>query len=166
VAMSHSAIHQRLRKERGPAREYPCISCGKTAYEWAYQHQGEELQDIRGTYSENIADYEAMCRSCHRRLDKAPGDPDIGQKQRDRVSSDPEYAARVREQGRQLAAKHKERMRSDPEYREQRVRQARSSLNELANQERRCEECGYAGNPGVLGRHQKSTNHSGWEATT
>src|SRR5262245_1867308 len=56
-------IHRRLRKVRGPAGMYSCISCGEPAECWAYQ-----IDDETG-YSDNVEDYAPMCQSCHRKLD-------------------------------------------------------------------------------------------------
>jgi hypothetical protein len=56
-------IHRRLRRVRGPAKNYDCISCRKPAQCWAYQKED-------GTqYSDDIEDYAPMCESCHRKLD-------------------------------------------------------------------------------------------------
>lgn len=61
----YHAVHARLRKERGKAREHLC-ACGKQAKHWAYKHgSGNGLK-----YSLDMNDYEPMCVSCHRKLDQ------------------------------------------------------------------------------------------------
>ena len=56
-------IHRLLRKVRGRAEDYACISCEKPAQHWAYQNND-------GTkYSEDLEDYAPMCQSCHKKMD-------------------------------------------------------------------------------------------------
>lgn len=72
----YHAAHARLRRERGPASAYPCIcGCGGMAAEWALRHEGPG----RGPalWSENVFDYDPMCKSSHSRRD-APGGKDPG----------------------------------------------------------------------------------------
>ncbi len=58
---SYTAIHLRLRKERGPAKE--CIfGCGHSRYQWAHNFDGE---------SADLEEYVAMCTICHARFDAA-----------------------------------------------------------------------------------------------
>lgn len=56
---AYSTRHERVRKVRGKASEYPC-ACGKPAQEWATLH---------GTDGESPDDYQAMCCSCHQKYD-------------------------------------------------------------------------------------------------
>jgi hypothetical protein len=62
-AASYQALHKRVEAARGTPSE--CKRCGTTdpsqTYDWA---------NLSGNY-EDIADYERMCRSCHRRYDSA-----------------------------------------------------------------------------------------------
>lgn len=72
--LNYSAIHLRLAKYRGSAKDYHCISCGSPALHWAYQHncQNEQIDDTNGRklpYSPNLEKYEPMCVPCHKKLD-------------------------------------------------------------------------------------------------
>ena len=59
----YGSFHQRVKDNRGRAKDYACIICGTTdpnkSYDWANLH---------GDYN-NIYDYAPMCRSCHRQYD-------------------------------------------------------------------------------------------------
>lgn len=54
------ALHGRVYRKRGPAREFVC-ACGKQAREWA---------NLTGHY-DDTQDYTAMCSKCHHRYDAA-----------------------------------------------------------------------------------------------
>lgn len=62
---SYSAFHQRVINLKGKASEHGCSVCGRkdaaASYDWA---------NLTGKY-EDINDYKPMCRSCHRKYDKA-----------------------------------------------------------------------------------------------
>lgn len=146
---TYSRIHETLRREIGPASQFTC-DCGQPALEWAYQFTGNpELQDEngRGPHSLDPADYAPMCRPCHLAFD---------------VEHDPTIADKQRESGRRNAATRVERMRADPAF-DKRIRET-NSQNGVATTSiyRRCLECDKEGNPGVIGRHQKSSGHQGW----
>lgn len=71
---SYSAVHQRLRKRRGSARLHKCISCDKSAAQWAYQHnsvdeQHEVLEGCIVPFSTSLDAYAPMCVPCHKRMD-------------------------------------------------------------------------------------------------
>lgn len=76
--LTYMAVHQRLRRERGPAREYACHICGQPADQWAYDRMDlhaviGETKYGRGDarpYSTDLAHYVPMCQSCHTRLDR------------------------------------------------------------------------------------------------
>lgn len=57
---AYQTRHRRLKKARGRAKEYGCISCPKQAFDWAQKH---------GTDGESPEDYDPMCRSCHLKRD-------------------------------------------------------------------------------------------------
>jgi hypothetical protein len=59
AAAGYQALHIRVRVARGSP--LICARCGKPAHDWA---------NLTGRY-EDVADYAAMCRSCHRRYDSA-----------------------------------------------------------------------------------------------
>lgn len=67
--LSYSAVHKRLRKDRGTPSL--CEHCGTTMakkFEWAYTGPGHES----GAYSANLADYIRLCTSCHIKFDGHP----------------------------------------------------------------------------------------------
>ena len=72
----YSAIHARLRKERGPASDYRCDVCRERAADWALTAPPDDPYlrvDPRtrhsGVYSLNLASYTALCRKHHIELD-------------------------------------------------------------------------------------------------
>lgn len=67
--VTYSAVHFRLKKLRGPAKDQIC-ECGSSADTWAYDHTDpdEKLSDV-GPYSVDLQRYTAMCHSCHTTLD-------------------------------------------------------------------------------------------------
>lgn len=76
--LSYMGAHQRVRRARGPAKEYPCEFCGAAAYQWSYR--GGSALEQRGPHSPAHAtkemawspepsDYDPLCVSCHRALD-------------------------------------------------------------------------------------------------
>lgn len=74
--LTWSAIHQRVRKTFGKAREYDCVDCGKRAAHWSYNHQdpNERLDEVAGyviPVGTSIEFYEPRCVPCHKRLDLA-----------------------------------------------------------------------------------------------
>lgn len=79
-----AAIHKRLYRQRGSARAYACIDCGKNAREWSYD--GQDPNELIGNshqwrlaYSLDLSHYFPRCSSCHRLFDKRladrPGPP-------------------------------------------------------------------------------------------
>ena len=76
--VQYSAVHRRLRSERGRAREHACCSCGKQAQAWAYQHNSETEQicpKVSLPYTTDLSCYEPMCLPCHAQLDGRHGWP-------------------------------------------------------------------------------------------
>lgn len=70
------AIHRRLSRTRGPARNHDCVDCGGPAREWSYNGKDDgELMGKSGrfevAFSENLDNYEPRCCSCHRKFDNA-----------------------------------------------------------------------------------------------
>jgi hypothetical protein len=51
------ALHKRIHRQHGPAKNYDCVDCGNSALGWSLI-TGRE-------YSDNIEDYEPHCRKCH-----------------------------------------------------------------------------------------------------
>lgn len=59
----YSSNHQRVYRNRGAARDYPCAhNCGRQATQWAYQHDTDATEP---------ANYAPLCRSCHAKYDGA-----------------------------------------------------------------------------------------------
>lgn len=76
----YAAAHERVYKTKGPASAQICFVCGGQAQQWAYQHWSPN--EVTGpvpsrgkvwtaTWSTDPDDYEAMCRTCHLRMDAA-----------------------------------------------------------------------------------------------
>lgn len=71
---TYEAVHQRVKYQRGSASKYECVSCGRQARHWAYDHKDEsERIGEKGGYSlpfsVNVKHYQPMCVPCHKRLD-------------------------------------------------------------------------------------------------
>lgn len=127
----YDAIHKRLRKERGPARNFECVECGNQANHWAYQHTaGDNEQRTHGLpFSSNVEDYAAMCAKCHRKLD---------------LAKDPNSRERLVNSGLRLAATAK-RPQKKPSRKGTWV----------------CMGCGYFASFWGVQSHQKNTGHVG-----
>lgn len=68
--VSYSAVHTRLRADRGPASAHPCTDCGGSARQWSYSHEDpNELRALEGAYSLDPDHYSPRCVSCHKRMD-------------------------------------------------------------------------------------------------
>ena len=70
-AATYTAVHLRLRAQRGPAKDSTC-PCGAPAEHWAYVRGGDQSirYDEQGRpYSTDLSRYAALCRTCHRRMD-------------------------------------------------------------------------------------------------
>ena len=72
---SYRAAHHRVVKERGKASTHPCADyCGRTATGWSLR-PGVVAAGYGGSrgrqfpYSNDPADYDPLCGSCHRRRD-------------------------------------------------------------------------------------------------
>ncbi len=59
----YGSFHQRVKDNRGRARDYGCCVCGTKA-----QNQFYDWANLTGNYN-NIMDYAPMCRTCHRKYD-------------------------------------------------------------------------------------------------
>lgn len=74
---TYAAVHMRIRRERGNAREYQCAApgCEKQARNWAWQHTGPYIEvepdrpDDARMWGTDIADYAPMCVPHAMRLD-------------------------------------------------------------------------------------------------
>lgn len=70
---TYASAHMAIRAALGAASTYPCLLCQGPAEQWAFQGCDEPLIDkINGlAYSTDPRHYEAMCKRCHRALDRA-----------------------------------------------------------------------------------------------
>jgi hypothetical protein len=70
---TYLAMHQRLRKHRGPARTRACFACGAPARQWSYDHcdPDERVSDDGLPYSVNLDRYQPRCVPCHKAYDLA-----------------------------------------------------------------------------------------------
>ena len=70
-SFTYETVHIYLRRDKGDPTALSCVECGQQAKEWAYNHTDpDELRDPKGrAYSMSAKFYQAMCRSCHRRMD-------------------------------------------------------------------------------------------------
>lgn len=73
--VGYSGAHWRLTQERGRAGTYSCAECFDDAAEWALNKEasdvrwGDEGHGVLAPYSVNPADYDPLCKSCHRKRD-------------------------------------------------------------------------------------------------
>jgi hypothetical protein len=73
----YAAVHIRVRKQWGPAREHSCLHCGEAARQWALNHDtpADRLRTevIHGgrevVFSPDPSAYIALCVPCHKRYD-------------------------------------------------------------------------------------------------
>lgn len=76
---SYPAVHQRLRRTKGRARDHACHDCGQPAQNWSYdradpnQVEGETKhgRGDRRPYSLSMSHYQPVCYVCHVRRDRA-----------------------------------------------------------------------------------------------
>ena len=147
----------------------------------ALSQSGKKLAEWNRRRRETDPSYEVQLRERGAALAKSVND---------RRSSDPDYRDRVRTLrsvgGEKVASLNKEayvtdsdfrdkkieinreklkdlkqRRESDPEFDEYYRSVSRSNMMKLHSRKIRCEECGKVSTPGGLGKHQKSTNHTG-----
>jgi len=67
----YGTTHDRVRRDRGPARDQVCIDCGNPAHHWSYDHEDpdEQMSRFGRSYSLDNAHYWPRCRSCHTHFD-------------------------------------------------------------------------------------------------
>lgn len=58
----YAANHNRVRKAKGKASDYPCVDCSKDARDWAHIHDKPKG---------DVNSYQPMCRLCHQAYDRA-----------------------------------------------------------------------------------------------
>lgn len=115
------AVHSRIYRRRGYAREHLCIACFGPALDWAYLYAAGKREKVTVSgqrYSEDIEDYAPMCRPCHWRLD-SQNDPGLAARRAEgtlkgdksaggrataaKANRDPAWAAKRRALGAELA---------------------------------------------------------------
>ena len=69
---TYLGAHQRVRYQRGRAKDHACVDCGGPAAHWSYDRAcPNEKQSELGPYSTDIAHYVPRCVRCHKRFDLA-----------------------------------------------------------------------------------------------
>jgi len=161
MSLTYLQAHRQL----GPAQAYTC-PCGELARDWAYQYTAtnELLEDGR-PYSEEAVDYIPMCRSCHQTLDYSKG----VERGWATVWANPSaeflenHARGARENG-VVARTRLAVLQADPtEGARIRARQSEGGKVGGCSRVRRCLSCGREMNAAVMGRHQKTSGHTGLE---
>lgn len=77
IDYSYSAIHNRLKTDRGPASSHPCVDCGNKARHWSYDHTDENEHLGASGLSKGVAysmdpdRYAPRCVPCHKTFDLA-----------------------------------------------------------------------------------------------
>lgn len=75
--VTYGGAHNRVKRTRGSASGYACVSCGQPAEHWAYSHgDPDERADASGKekgrpYSARPEHYAPRCRACHAKWDAA-----------------------------------------------------------------------------------------------
>ena len=153
----YRAVHDRLRRERGPARGYLCDRCGEPALDWAFQYPEGRIEicpDTRRRFSSDPADYLPLCRSCHLRMD---------------WEKDPEMAAGLSAIRREVTSRPKtderlariwEARRADAEGMKKHSELMRETMTRTNSRRFRCGGCDLVTNAGNLGKHQRATGHA------
>ena len=73
--IGYSAVHSRVRHDRGKASTNSCIDCGGPAYQWSYDHEdpdertSAERNSFGMYYSLKLMHYSPRCVSCHKAFD-------------------------------------------------------------------------------------------------
>lgn len=70
----YGAMHDRVTRLRGLAREHTCSHCDKPAAHWAYNHSSDDEREafVSGyniPYSTDTNDYMPLCVPCHKAFD-------------------------------------------------------------------------------------------------
>ena len=73
--VEYSALHHRIKVQRGPAKNFACVDCGGRAAKWSY-NGGSPLERVSQQarseglrYSPDIEAYSPRCDPCHTVLD-------------------------------------------------------------------------------------------------
>lgn len=70
---TYRCAHQRVKRDRGPAKRSRCVDCGQAAAEWSYDGSDPAArhEEGKGHYSLDLERYVPRCVLCHRRFDAA-----------------------------------------------------------------------------------------------
>jgi len=146
---TYQAIHGRLRKQRGKATGYACISCSSPAHSWAYDRQDpDQRTEVQSngttvTFSADLDRYQPMCDSCHNKLDQRYKVwRDVCERGHPRAIN-----RRVNGNGTRCAACHAEDER-------ERYRQSVGGLTRPIGEPVDCDQCGRGPFVGALGLAQ------------
>ncbi len=71
---TYRAVHKRMVRDHGPAKNHSCADCGEPAKDWSYngvtwENVAQDIFGRRGVFSTDLSDYQARCKGCHMRLD-------------------------------------------------------------------------------------------------
>lgn len=72
---SYGTAHDRVRRMKGKAKDFPCVECGGNSDDWSYNHDDPNEKAGYGQhghlmlYSLNPDHYSPRCRPCHRIFD-------------------------------------------------------------------------------------------------
>jgi hypothetical protein len=108
---TYGAMHYRVKKSKGPAKNYPCDHCGGPAEHWAYDNDDPfEIRQFSSegwgndcAYSTEVEHYIPLCAKDHSAFDRdrRGGDADRSAlRRRKRASQQAEYRRRVRDNNR------------------------------------------------------------------
>ena len=140
MIMDYLKAHENIRDTCGKAAEYPCISCGKRAKDWAYQYpeSASPLFDRKGRpYTTDPADYAPMCFGCHITFDR---------------SKEKRLRDVVADNARRSSAALAERRKTDPELDERMKAASRRNL-ELGRSPEQARAAGAAGGAARAARY-------------
>lgn len=75
--VKYRQMHNRIKNSKGDAAQHDCVTCGKPANNWAYDHTDPDEKTHRQpnwrnaiSFSTDIDHYQPMCHSCHVKLDR------------------------------------------------------------------------------------------------
>lgn len=74
--VEYQAVHRRLARLHGRAKEHMCVACASRANHWAYMHTAldEKISTKTGLpYTTDLSHYRPLCASCHHTLDALHG---------------------------------------------------------------------------------------------
>lgn len=65
------AMHDRVKRSRGTAKQHQCVDCGTQAQHWSYNHTDprERVAEHLGPYGLSGEHYSPRCVRCHKRFD-------------------------------------------------------------------------------------------------